>query len=84
LTYVIGITMPQAQLSGRLDHVAVGSSRHHAILHFAGRGQIARQPHPDGEQDSSDDEPGDGAAAVVASPWFAHRMEWLDYENAGP
>jgi hypothetical protein len=75
MIYVIGITMLQALSSGRLDDVAVGSARHDAILHLAGGGQIMRQPHPDRQQDDRDDEPGDGASAIVAPFGFAHGLQ---------
>ena len=60
-------------LSGRLDDVAVGPSRHQAILHLADGGQIAREPYPDRQQNQRDDQSGDRTAAIIASFGFAHR-----------
>ena len=53
-------------LSRRLDHVAIGPARHHAVLHLACGGKIARKPDADRKQHDRDDEPGNRAAAVVA------------------
>ena len=53
-------------LSRGLDHIAIGPPRHHAVLHLAGSGEIAREPHADREQDDGDDQAGDRAAPVVA------------------
>lgn len=53
-------------LSRGLDDVAIGPPRHHAVLHLAGSGEIAREPYADHEQDDGDDEADDRAAAVVA------------------
>jgi hypothetical protein len=51
-------------LSRRLNHVAIGPSRHHAILQLAGGGQIAREPDADRKQDNDNDKAGDGAIAA--------------------
>src|SRR6266702_4564266 len=53
-------------LTGRLDHVAVAASRHQAILHFAGSGEVSGEPQSDAENHGGNDQPDDGAAAVVA------------------
>ena len=65
----------EGALSRRLDHVAIGASRHDAVLHLAGSGQIAREPDSNGKQDNGDQEAGDGAAAVIALVGirFGHR-----------
>lgn len=52
-------------LARRLDHVAIASPRHQAILHLAGGGEVPRKPHADGEQHGGNDQPRDRAATVV-------------------
>jgi len=52
-------------LSRRLDHVAIGPARHHAILQLAGGGQIACEPETDRKQHDGDHEACDGARAAV-------------------
>lgn len=54
-----------AKLSRRLDHVAIGPPRHHAILQLARSRQIAREPDADGNQDDGNHKAGDGPLAIV-------------------
>jgi hypothetical protein len=61
----IGESPARLTLSRRLDDVAIGAPRHHAILQSAGRGQIARKPDSNREQDGGDHEACDRAATVI-------------------
>ena len=54
------------RLSSRLDGIAIGPPGHQAVLHLAGRGEIAREPDADTEQHDDDHEADDRATAVVA------------------
>jgi hypothetical protein len=50
----------------RRDDVAVRPSRHQAILHFAGRRQIVRQPQSKRQDHNRDRQPGDRSTPVSA------------------
>src|SRR6516165_9597134 len=55
-------TLGREKLLARgLDHIAIGSAGHHAILHLARGGQIVGQPNADGQQDDRDDKARDRA-----------------------
>jgi hypothetical protein len=56
-----------------LDHVAIGSARHHAILQLAGRAQLAREPDAKGKQHDGDHKSYHRTTAVIASLRFGHR-----------
>jgi hypothetical protein len=55
-----------ALLAGRLDHVAIASPGHQAILHLAGCRQIPGKPPADAEDHDRDDQSCERAAAVAA------------------
>ena len=57
---------PAANLARRLDHIAIGPPRHHAVLQLAGGRQVVGKPQADTEDHRGNDQSGDGAAAVVA------------------
>jgi len=85
------ITLPDRPgLSRRLDHVAIGATRQHAILQLAGSRQIARKPDADSEQHDGDHQTRDGTVAifrlvvlfrmalgaVVGIGHLAHQVRW--------
>jgi len=63
-----------ALLASRLDHVAVASPGHQAVLHLARGGEIAGEPPADAEDQDRDDQASDGAAAVVTGLRFWRRF----------
>jgi hypothetical protein len=56
----------------RRDDVAVRPSRHQAILHFAGRRQIVRQPQSERQDHNRDRQPGDRSTPVSALFGIGH------------
>jgi membrane protein YqaA with SNARE-associated domain len=60
-------------LLGGLDNVAIGSARHHAILHLAARGQLASQPQSKHQQENRNGEARYRATPVVALVGIGHR-----------
>jgi hypothetical protein len=67
---------PPKLLLGR-DDVAVGASRHQAVLHLAGRGQFMSQPQSHHQQDHRDSEARDrGPPASASFGLVGHRQVW--------
>jgi len=64
------------QSSGwRVNNIAVRSSRHQAILHFAARGQLVSQPQSHGQQYNRNCQAGDRCTPVSALFGVGHRPE---------
>lgn len=63
-----------------LDHVAIGTTRHDAILQLAGGGEVVREPQSDRQQDDDDQQSRHCGMPVVAGSraWarfrFSHRQ----------
>jgi hypothetical protein len=66
-------SLRKTQLSRRLDHVAIGSARHHAVLQPASGGKFVRKPNADHKQDNRDDQARDCPAPAVAWVNIWHR-----------
>jgi len=54
------------ELSSRLDDIAVGAAGHQAVLHPARGRKISRQPHPERQKRSRDDQADHRAAPAIA------------------
>jgi hypothetical protein len=59
---------------GGVDGVAVGSSRHQAILHLAGGGQLMGQPHADRQQHDRDGQTRQRPASASTLFRFIHEV----------
>jgi hypothetical protein len=68
-------------ISLRRNDVAVGASRHQAILHFAGRRQVVRQPQSHRQQDNRDGQSSDCWAPVSTLVGVCHGAVIPDTNN---
>jgi len=77
-------TLGREKLLARgLDHIAIGSAGHHAILHLARGGQIVGQPNADGQQDDRDDKARDRATPAVALFRIGHSASLAGMRSGG-
>ena len=70
-------TNAEPGLASRLDHIAIASPRHQAILHLAGGGEVPSKPQADRQEHGSNDEPRDRAATVVAGSGLRRSFGFL-------